>query len=108
MQEFEYDMWGNASRYFAECSEYVRPIVIREFDHSWQLFDRHLYPGGCWRIHMLRRMMGDTAFWAAVKEYVAVNSKDLVETEDFKRVLEKHSSFNLTKFFDQVTISKVI
>lgn len=63
--EFEYEMWCNASGYFSECSSYQRPIVTRylprtttalnirthntlihsEYKSSWQLFDSHLYPG---------------------------------------------------------------
>lgn len=43
--EFEYDMWNNANGYFEECSSYVRPIVTRTYNSSWNLFDRHLYPG---------------------------------------------------------------
>ncbi len=27
--EFEYEMWCNASGYFSECSSYQRPIVTR-------------------------------------------------------------------------------
>jgi aminopeptidase N len=43
--EYEYDMWSNANAYFEECSSYVRPIVTRTYNSSWNLFDRHLYPG---------------------------------------------------------------
>jgi aminopeptidase N len=33
------------NNYFHEAdNSYVRPIVTREYDSSWQLFDSHLYP----------------------------------------------------------------
>ena len=82
----------------------MRPIVTKEYDHSWNLFDRHLYPGGSWRIHMLRKLVGDESFWAAINDYLTTHHKGLVETEDFKRALERHSGRNLAKFFDQVII----
>lgn len=69
--------------------------------HSWNCFDWHLYPGGAWRIHMLRRMMGDECFWEAVSAYVQQYDKQLVETVNFQTVLEQHSHLNLTRFFDQ-------
>jgi aminopeptidase N len=103
--EFEYEMWCNASGYFSECSSYQRPIVTREYKSSWQLFDSHLYPGGAWRIHMLRRLIGDSAFWAAVQAYVGDFHQKIVETVDFQRALEKQSGRNLTKFFDQWLLS---
>jgi aminopeptidase N len=109
---FLFELFEAANAYFDECGNYVRPIVARRYDSSWTLFDNHLYPGGGWRIHMLRRLMGDSVFWAAIKDYVATYSYKLVETgkwrsklltlvDDFRKVLEKHSGLNLTQFFDQ-------
>ncbi|MFN0058750.1 MAG: M1 family aminopeptidase [Planctomycetota bacterium] len=100
--EFEYELENCAERYFAEVdARYARPIVTREYDSSWSLFDAHLYPGGAWRIHMLRGMLGDGTFWAAVADYIASYSGKVVETEDFRRKLEAHSGLSLTRFFDQ-------
>jgi aminopeptidase N len=65
--EFRYEMLGNAERYMAETGRYTRPIVTRQYEHSWAMFDSHTYPGGGWRIHMLRCLCGDEAFWAGVK-----------------------------------------
>ncbi|KAI9327714.1 hypothetical protein DFJ73DRAFT_132331 [Zopfochytrium polystomum] len=100
-EEFEFDLFGNSEAYFEECNDYVRPIVCRTFNSSWNLFDRHLYPGGAMRIHMLRQILGDEAFWAGVRTYVSRFSGKIVETEDFKRCLEEASGLNLTRFFDQ-------
>ena len=75
---------------------------------SWKLFDGHLYPGGGWRIHMLRQKLGDEIFWTAVKDYIHSFANQTVETDDFRKILEKHSGFNLTKFFDQVSIPIIL
>ncbi len=100
--ERDYDLHVNAESYFDEAdNRYVRPIVTRKYNSSWDLFDRHLYPGGAWRIHMLRERLGDGAFWSAVRDYVATYSERVVETEDFRRKLEEHSGLNLTRFFDE-------
>ena len=40
-------------------TRYERPVITREFDHSWHMYDRHLYQGSAWRIHMLRKKLGE-------------------------------------------------
>lgn len=100
-EEFRLDLISNAASYMDECKEYMRPIVNRTYDSSWDMFDRHTYPGGAWRIHMLRHKLGDEIFWAAVTNYVNRFAGKVVETEDFKRCLEEVSGLNLTLFFDQ-------
>jgi aminopeptidase N len=45
--------------------------------------------------------LGDTAFWAGVKDYLTTFAGRVVETDDFRKSLERHTGTNLTKFFDQ-------
>lgn len=82
-------------------SRYVRPIVTREFDSSWDMYDQHLYPGGAFRLHMLRCELGDADFWGGVSDYLADYSGKVVETADFRRSLEDRSGRSLARFFDQ-------
>jgi len=101
-EHFQYEMLSQADMYIHEAQgKYARPIVTREFNSSWQLFDSHLYPGGSWRLHMLRKMLGDDSFWTGVSNYIHQFSKGLVETIDFQRCLEAVSGLNLHQFFDQ-------
>ncbi len=100
-EERDYELILERQGYFAETKEYVRPIVTRHYDSSWMMFDRHLYPGGSWRLHMLRGLLGNEVFWTAVRDYVARYQGEVVETDDFRRVLEQHSSRDLVRFFDQ-------
>ncbi len=82
------------------ADRYVRPIVTRRFDSSWDMYDQHLYPGGAYRLHMLRRLIGDEAFWRGVRAYVARHTGALVETDDFRRAMEEASGRSLTRFFE--------
>lgn len=101
-EEQQYDFYRNAHAYFTEADEsYKRPMVTRKFDSSWDMYDRHLYPGGACRLHTLRHYIGDEPFWAAVSDYLESNERSVVETEDFRRVMEKHSGKSLARFFDQ-------
>ena len=100
--EANYDIFRNTEAYIDEAeSSYARPIVTRNYTSSWQMFDRHLYPGGAVRLHTLRKEVGDGVFWSGVQDYVKSYAGKLVETDDFRRILERHSSRSLQQFFDQ-------
>ena len=105
--ERDYDFFQNLDAYIKEADEkYVRPIATREFDHSWSMYDRHLYPGGAARLHMLRKEIGDESFWAGVRDYVRRFGGEVVETDDFRKVMEQHSGKSLVKWFEQWIESK--
>lgn len=102
LQEAHYVYWMNATDYFDEAdNQYKRPIVTRQFSSSWDMYDGHLYPGGACRLHTLRCELGDEIFWAAVRAYLRRYNGKVVETDDFRLVLEEHSGRSLGKFFDQ-------
>lgn len=103
---FRFEMLDNATAYIKECGKYMRPIVTRKYDSSWDMFDGHTYPGGAWRLHMLRKLMGDEAFWSGVQTYIERFSKKTVQTSDFQNCLEEASGLNLTRFFDEWLLSK--
>ncbi|MCI0590821.1 MAG: M1 family metallopeptidase, partial [Gammaproteobacteria bacterium] len=97
-----YEFYRNAVAYFTEASErYQRPIVTRQFRSSRDMYDKHLYPGGACRLHMLRLVLGDEVFWGAVSDYLRRYTGKVVETDDFRRVLEEHSGRSLGRWFDQ-------
>jgi aminopeptidase N len=100
--EAQYLYYTDAETYFREADEqYHRPIVTRRFKSSWQLYDNHLYPGGACRLHTLRRELGDEVFWKATRDYLKRFIGKVVETDDLRYVMEKHSGRSLGKFFDQ-------
>jgi len=97
-----YNFYMNATAYFDEAdNHYKRPIVTRRFKSSWDMYDRHLYPGGACRLHTLRCELGDEVFWAAVQDYLKRYNGQVVETDQFRQVMEEHSGCSLGKFFDQ-------
>ena len=105
-EEADYDRFVNERRYRNETKRYVRPVVTNKYDSSWNMFDSHLYPGGAQRIDMVRKLVGDEAFWKGVNEYLVTYQRKIAETSDFQRMLEKHSGLNLQQFFDQWYYSK--
>ncbi len=97
-----YERWLNARSYFREAdTRYKRPIVTREYHSSFELYDMHLYPGGAVRLHALRRLLGDELFWEGTRAYLSEYANKVVETDEFRRVMERVSGRSLGKFFDQ-------
>ena len=95
-------MYEESIQYRREADgQYVRPIMTRHFNSSFQIYDGHLYPGSAWRIHMLRQIIGESDFWQAVTRYLEKYSGHVVETDDFRYELEAASGLSLARFFDQ-------
>jgi aminopeptidase N len=100
--EFRYYMHQNATAYFREDAEhYRRPIVTNVYKEPIDLFDHHLYEKGSLVLHMLRYILGDTAFWGSLQHYVTANRHQVVETVDLERAVETATGRNLQAFFQQ-------
>ncbi len=100
--EFDYYRLQLAARYFEEDRErYRRAIVTNVYAEPIDLFDRHLYEKAALVLHMVRRMLGEELWWAAVHRYVDDNRGKTVETIDLVRAIETVSGRNLRAFFDQ-------
>jgi aminopeptidase N len=65
------------------------------------LLDAENYEKGAWVLHMLRRLVGDEAFFEGVRDYYATLRDDNAWTADFARVMEEASGRPLRWFFAQ-------
>jgi len=98
--EASYHLYGDLKNYLVECaSRYKRPIVSYQFREPIDVFDRHLYEKGALVVHTMRTVLGETAFWAGVKDYLHTNAHTTVHTRDFQVAMEKASGRNLDGFF---------
>lgn len=66
-----------------------------------QLFGAVSYDKGAWVLHMLRREIGDRAFFALLRLYVQTFSARPADTLDFWRLAELVSGQDLSAFFGQ-------
>ncbi|RMF72910.1 MAG: hypothetical protein D6744_16295, partial [Planctomycetota bacterium] len=76
-----------------------QPIVWRSYEHPDEQFDSRAYPKGAWVVHMLRRRLGDEAFWKALNLYLKDNAHRPVETADLRRAVEQISGQSFERFF---------
>jgi aminopeptidase N len=65
------------------------------------LFGATVYEKGAWILHMLRYVVGDTAFFDILRTYQATFAYSNATTEDFKAVCEAVSAMDLTSFFNE-------
>ncbi len=91
-----------ADQYFSEDSRrYRRPIATNVYDEPIDVFDHHLYEKGGLVLHMLRRVLGEAAFWKSIGHYVRKHRQGSVETRDLSRAIEETTGRNLDWFFEQ-------
>ena len=93
---------SRAGDYFDEdADEYRRAIVERNYVWPDDLFDAHLYPKGASRLHELRFVMGDEAFFRGIASYLKAFANSVADTDDFRKALERSSGLQLEEFFEQ-------
>ncbi len=97
-----WDLFTKAEDAFEEDeNDYRRPIVDRNYVYPDDVFDNTLYEKGAWMIHELRYLMGDSAFFRGVREYLTRFSFKNADTHDFRKVMEEASGLSLEQFFEQ-------
>ncbi len=79
-----------------------RPIVWNRYRDPLDLFPGgHTYAGGATRLHLLRHVVGEEAFFLGLRRYVAENANSSVTTADLRASMEQASGKDLGRFFDQ-------
>ena len=81
----------------------VRPLVWGDTgtDPILLFFSGHVYPKGAQVAHQLRRLLGDSLFWAGMQRFLTDNAYKPVRTADFAIAIEKTANCDLDWFFDQ-------
>jgi hypothetical protein len=66
-----------------------------------RLFRAVVYNKGAIVLHMLRRLVGDQAFFGGLRRFYYTWRFQKAGTDDFRQALEKESGLDLTRFFEQ-------
>jgi hypothetical protein len=66
-----------------------------------RLFRAVIYDKGAMVLHMLRRLVGDQAFFAGLRRYYYTWRFQKAGTDDFRRAVEAESGLDLARFFEQ-------
>jgi len=95
--EFRYNMRGKAQAAMGGGKD--KPIVWRGYKSPWEQFDARAYPKGAWVLHMIRRRLGDEAWWRALHHYVTKHAHGCVETQDLRVAIEEATGGSFGRFF---------
>jgi aminopeptidase N len=75
-------------------------VYAEDLANPWD-DDGAIYDKAGWVIHMLRHMLGDTQFFAAVKEFGQAHAYSTAVTDDLRIAMEAHYGHSLVDFFNQ-------
>jgi aminopeptidase N len=77
------------------------PVVRDSVPDLATLLNSNVYQKGGFVLHMLRRMIGDSAFFRGIRSYYVANRHGTASTADLRRAFESTSGTQLGWFFDQ-------
>jgi aminopeptidase N len=106
-EEHEYGVDASAYRYWRDQNSWMPskeyfpvPIVTRDINDSVQ-YVGNVYDKAGWVLNMLRKQLGDDAFFRALKHYLEANRLQNVVTADLVKAIEESTGTNVDPFFDQ-------
>jgi aminopeptidase N len=88
-------------QYFNEAQEKQVDLIRFHYDNKEDMFDRHSYAKGGRILHMLRRFLGDEAFFSSLNHYLKENAFNSVEVHDLRLSFEHITGMDLNWFFNQ-------
>lgn len=94
-------MREKASSYLQYEKTRRTPIHDTETKGLFDLLNPNNYEKGGWVLHMLRRSLGDKAFFAGIRDYYQTHQDSVATTEDLRASLEKSSGRDLKTFFER-------
>ena len=105
----EADKHGNEQmrQYFASVAQTGHLHMIRfYYDNKEDMFDAHSYNKGGRILHMLRKTIGDSAFFKSLNLYLEDNKFEAVEMHDFRLAVEEITGMDMNWFFNQWFFNK--
>lgn len=85
----------------AEAENPGTPVVHPNLADMTKVLNALVYQKGAWTLHMLRRRIGDEAFWRGIRDYYRRFRDRNATTADFRQVMEQASEQELGAFFHQ-------
>lgn len=107
-EEFEYGRdaaddhhAGSRFGYFAQSNQKQVDLVRFDYAEREDMFDAFSYNKGGQILHMLRKYVGDDAFFASLKVYLEKNKFKTAEAHDLRLAFEEVTGEDLNWFFNQ-------
>ncbi len=78
-----------------------KPMIRADYHDAMEMFDGNAYPGGASRMFMLMNLLGETAFWKGIHQYLEEYRFKNANTEQFFEVMSRSSGKDLDGFRKQ-------
>jgi aminopeptidase N len=95
-----YRYWRDQNTWMPSKELFPIPIVTRDINDSVE-YVGNVYDKAGWVLNMLRKQLGDEAFFRALKHYLEANRLQNVVTADLVKAIEESTGTNVDPFFDQ-------
>ncbi len=97
----DYHLSNNTLQYQHRDDDFVKDLVRFGYEVRDDMFDLVSYNKGGAILHMLRRYLGDDAFFQGITDYLKTNEYGTGEAHQLRLSLEKISGKDLSWFFNQ-------
>jgi aminopeptidase N len=84
-----------------------RPLVHTKWKTAEEMSGPVTYSRGALVLHLLRRQLGETAFWNGIREFTRAHAGGSADSNDLRLALEKASGQDLRTFFGQWVTGEV-
>lgn len=101
VEEADWQNLQELKQYLGEADQKQVPIIRYFYKDREDMFDSHSYAKGGRVLHMLRKYVGDDAFYAAISHYLKGHRFATAEVNDLRMSFEKVTGQDLNWFFDQ-------
>ena len=98
----EEDRYFDLKRYTSDETHFGKDLIRKYYKDKQDMFDVVSYnKGGKGILHMLRKYLGDDAFYTGLSKYLHDNAYGTAEGTHIRLALEEVSGLDLNWFFDQ-------
>ncbi|MDA0193597.1 MAG: M1 family metallopeptidase [Bacteroidetes bacterium] len=105
VDEADYSNWIETQNYLDEAETKQVPLIRFYYDDREDMFDSHSYDKAGRVLHMLRKYVGDEAFFKSLNHYLKANAYQSVEIHNLRLSFEYITGEDLNWFFDQWFLS---
>ncbi|WP_299705094.1 M1 family aminopeptidase [uncultured Pontibacter sp.] len=99
--EAAYHHLEELGQYLDEAETKREPLIRYRYADREDMFDSHSYAKGGRVLHMLRKYVGDEAFFASLNRYLTQNKFSDVEVAELRMAFEDTTGEDLMWFFEQ-------
>ena len=104
--EHQYGKFHADRHHYKDLLKYLddepwKPIINFHYDSREDMFNRHSYEKGGVVLHQLRKIVGDEAFFAALKKYLTDHQFQSAEIHDLRLAFEDITGQDWNWYFDQ-------